>query len=97
MAYQKPKLRYLVANQGRHSQYLFTDDQYFVKLWKALTPRQRETYNKLAQPFGQSGFILAFQINRRLSFGLKVLKKYNDGDITRDYALWLWPQLASQI
>jgi len=97
MSYTPPQFRLQLNTQGRHNQYLFTKDHYFITLWNALTPEQKEVYNRLAQPFGQSGFILALAINKRVSMVWKVLNKYNDGDITRDRALWLFPQLESEI
>ncbi len=97
MGYTPRPIRFLQTVQGRHKQFLFTKDHFFIPLWNALSSAQKEVYNRLAQPFGQSGFILALAINKRLSMGWKVLKKYEDGDITKEYALWLWPQLEGVI
>ena len=97
MGYQQPDFQFKIANKGRHAQFLFGPGHYFIPLWNSLSVTQQEVYNKLASPHGQSGFILAFLMNIRLSMIAKVHRKYLAGNITREKALWMYPQLESII
>jgi len=97
MAYEDLQFDFKQATLGRHKQYVFKENHFFIAMWNSLNAEQREIYNRLVQKWGQSGFIIALAINKRLSMTWKVWKQFDEGKITKEYALWLVPQLEGYI